>query len=331
MFSSISGPGSSSPLQRNTFRARPKEVAIEPESPPESQRPASLIHPATAQEFRHSLEPILRQLPLSLIHAFVEHGYCLHVIDSTGLHPLTLEVSDFDLDRLQGEQPAVLLSPVHDGGASTREELDEWLHLVQVLNPGLDLSGPAQAEIYLPAYGYWFGRRLPTETIAFLRNPRLLLEQPESAEGTGTVAGMVTHGSLPGVAVEANRILFWDFAFRQRDPLLDWYVLHELGHTTDYSLAFRYPDLWRDWMGRLEQSFAQPRPWLTDYAASSPHEYFAEGFAAWATPARGQGKGFGLPASPLAAQRLGCDQHQLQCKDPWLEELIDEAVAALLR
>ncbi|MBT9585451.1 hypothetical protein IV102_19065 [bacterium] len=325
MFSSISGPGHSAPLQRPTPKPRRQEVAIQPQPASQSARPASLIHPGTAAEFRHDLEGILGRLPLSLLHAFVEQGYCLHVIDSTGLHPLTLEVSDFDPAQICGDEPEVVLSPVDDGGASTREELDEWLHYVQVLNPDLDLGGSAQDQIYLPAYRYWFGRRLPLDTVAFLRDPRVLLEAPTKE---GSVAGMVTHGLLPGLKVEANRILFWDFPFRQRDPLLDWYVLHELGHTTDYSLAFRYPDLWRDWLARLEQAFAQERPWLTDYAATSPHEYFAEGFAAWATPARSSSPS--RPASALAAQRLTCHRQRLNQVDPWLEELIDEAVGALL-
>jgi hypothetical protein len=326
MFSSISGPGHSAPLQRPSPRPRHQEVVIQPQAPTLPTRPASLIHPGTAPEFRQELEGVLRRLPLSLVHAFVEQGYCLHVIDSTGLHPLTLEVADFDLGLLSGDEPAVVLSPVHDGGASTREELDEWLHYVQWLNPDLDRNGSAQVNLYLPAYRYWFGRRLPLATVEFLSDPRVLLETTTASPGS--VAGMVTHGLLPGLTLEANRILFWDFPFRPRDPLLDWYVLHELGHTTDYSLAFRYPDLWRDWLGRLEQAFQRSRPWLTSYSATNPHEYFAEGFAAWATPARPRPGG--LAASPLASERLACDQERLHQLDPWLAELVEEAVGALL-
>ncbi|MBS2037864.1 hypothetical protein JST97_22960 [bacterium] len=327
MFSSISGPGHSAPLQRTQPKAPKREAVIQTEQPPEaSRKPASLIHPGTAHEFRQRLEPLLRQLPASLLNAFVDQGYQLHVLDTSGLHPLTLEVGDYDLRLLEQDEPEVVLSPLHDGGASTQEELEEWLHYVQVLNPELDAGASADQEIYLPAYGYWFGRRLSVNTIAFLRDPRALLEDPPAEPGT--VAGMVTHGSLPGLSVEANRILFWDFPFRKNDPLLDWYVYHELGHTTDYSLAFRYPDLWRDWLARLEQCFSQPRAWLTSYCATNPHEYFAEGFAAWATisPARGGA----MPSSALAAQRLDCHREVLAQKDPWLYELIEEAVGCLL-
>ncbi len=329
MFSSISGPGHSAPLQRTQPKAPRREAVIETEQPAERPRqPASLIHPGTAQEFRQRLEPLLRQLPQALIHSFVDQGYQLHVIDGSGLHPLTLEVTDYDLRLLDGEEPECMLAPLHDGGAATQEELEEWLHYVQILNPELDAGASAQQEIYLPAFGYWFGRRLPVETIGFLRDPRALLEPDMAPAEEGTIAGMVTHGPLPGLRVEANRILFWDFVFRKNDPLLDWYVLHELGHTTDYSLAFRYPDRWREWTGRLEQSFAQNRPWLTSYAATSPHEYFAEGFAAWAIQSRPR-SGI-MPSSALAAQRLACDRSRLAATDEWLLELIEEAVGYLL-
>lgn len=326
MFSSISGPGHSAPLHRPQSSRPRQEVAISAEPPAAEVRRTSLFHPATSHEFRRELEPITRRLPAGLLQAFVDQGYCLHVIDSTGLHPLTLEVLDFDLRRLEGPEPAVLLSPVDDGGAGTREELEEWLYYVQALNPELDLNGSAQSDILLPAYRYWFGRRLPAETVAFLRAPRLLMEEPLPQENS-EIAAMVTHGWLPGLACEANRILFWDFPIRRQDPLLDWYLLHELGHTTDYSLAFCFPDLWRDWLGRLEECFAQPRPWLTCYSSTSPHEYFAEGFAAWATPARTPFRG--MPTSSLAAERLACDQDKLLETDPWLAELIEEAVFAL--
>lgn len=327
MFSSISGPGHSAPLQRTQPKAPKREAVIETEQPPEAPRkPASLIHPRTAHEFRQRLEPLIRQLPQALVRSFIDQGYQLHVIDASGLHPLTLEVHDYDLRRLDGDEPECVQSPLHDGGAATQEDLEEWLHYVQLLNPELDAGASAQQEIYLPAYGYWFGRRLPVDTIAFLRDPRALLEVPPTE--AGTIAGMVTHGLLPGLTQEGNRILFWDFSFRKNDPLLDWYVFHELGHTTDYSLAFRYPDGWRDWMARLEESFAQNRPWLTSYSATSPHEYFAEGFAAWATLERPRGSL--MPSSALAAQRLACDRAQLAQTDPWLHELIEEAVGYLL-
>ena len=329
MFSSISGSGHSAPLHRTQPKAPKREAVIQTEQPAEGPRkPASLIHPGTAQEFRQRLEPLLRQLPPALVRSFVDQGYQLHVIDASGLHPLTLEVNDYDLGLLEGDEPECLLAPLHDGGAATQEDLEEWLHYVQLLNPELDAGASAQQEIYLPAFGYWFGRRLPIDTIGFLRDPRTLLEPDMAPSEAGSIAGMVTHGLLPGLRVEANRILFWDFAFRQNDPLLDWYVLHELGHTTDYSLAFRYPDLWRDWLGRLEESFAQKPPWLTSYSSTSPHEYFAEGFAAWATPKR-PGGGI-IPCSSLAAQRLTCDRAYLAATDPWLHELIEEAVGCLL-
>lgn len=327
MFSSISGPGHSAPLQRTQPKAPKREAIIQTEQPPEGPpKPATLIHPGTAHEFRQRLEPLLRQLPPALIHSFVEQGYQLHVIDTSGLHPLTLEVHDYDLSRLDGDEPECVLAPLHDGGAATQEDLEEWLHYVGLLNPELDAGASSEQGIYLPAYSYWFGRRLSVETISFLRDPRALLENPPNE--AGTIAGMVTHGELPGLPQEGNRILFWDFPFRKNDPLLDWYVRHELGHTTDYSLAFRYPDLWRDWLQRLESSFAQSRPWLTSYAATSPHEYFAEGFAAWATLERPRGPA--MPSSALAAQRLACDRQQLAATDPWLHDLIEEAVAALL-
>jgi len=299
-------------------------MEVEPASP-SAPRPDGLIHPATASEFRRALDPVVHGLPAGLIRAFVDQGYCLHVIDTTGLHPLTLEVSDFDLRLLEGPEPLVEESPLHDGGAATQEELEEWLYYLQLLNPELDLSGSAEQPLSLPAFRYWYGRRLPSPTVAFLNDPAKLLEE----EASGEVAGLVTHGLLPGLRVEANRILFWDFPFRKADPLLDWYVLHELGHTTDYSLAFRYPQHWRDWLQRLEQSFEEPGPWLTRYSSTSPHEYFAEGFAAWArlSPRSAPQAQLG---SALASQRWVCHRSMLLEQDPQLYDLIEEAVSALL-
>ena len=292
---------------------------------PVAEPPRGLVHPATAAEFRQPLQAILSRLPLALLQAFVAQDYVLHVLDSAGLHPLTLEVPDVSLERLWAgtfEEEDVELVALHDGGASSQEELEEWLALLQQLNPDLDLQQSSETELWLPRFAYWHGRRLPRETVAFLKDPGVLL----GTDGKqGRIAGMVVHGPLPGWEREGNRILFWDHAFRRQDPLLDWYVLHELGHTTDYSLAFTLPQLWRGWKARLEEAFAR-RIWLTDYAGTDVHEYFAEGFAAWSTPARSPRPG----SSPLATQRLAAHRERLEAVDPGLVELIEEAIYHLI-
>lgn len=314
-------------VRRNSGRPE-SEAQSEVEEVPraagrEPQR--GLLHPATAAEFRQPLQAILSRLPLPLLTAFVEQGYVLHVLDSAGLHPLTLEIPDVSVERLWAQtfvDEEVEQVPLHDGGASSQEELEEWLALLQHLNPELDLSQPCETELWLPRFAYWHGRRLPRETVEFLKDPGVLL----GTDGReGRIAGMVVHGPLPGWPREGNRILFWDHAFRRQDPLLDWYVLHELGHTTDYSLAFAHPPLWRAWKARLEQAFSR-RAWLTDYSGENVHEYFAEGFAAWSTPPRPARPG----ASPLATQRLSAHRQRLEEVDPALVELIEEALYHLI-
>lgn len=334
MFSNpLSGPLWSQPPSSAGRTQRQRETIIPPQpavAAPTAQ--PTLVHPATAAEFRQALDPILARLPLSLLRTFAEVGYCLHVIDSEGWHPLTVDVDPFPYQTLLsripqllaqgGEDPLVEWGHLCDGGARNAEETEEWLGLIQWLNP--DLSSEASVEetlLRLPGYRYWNGLKLPRETAEFLEHPGQLV----GAEA-GKVAGMVLHGALPGGHREENRILFWEFPFRAQDPLLDWYVLHELGHTTDYSFAFRRGNAWRQWQSRLEQAFERGAG-LTDYAHTAPHEYFAEGFAAWATPPReGQQAG----DSPLATQRLAVDAEALHQQDPWLEELIEEAVSALL-
>lgn len=342
---SVSGPGWSAPTQA-TQRLRPNQPKagdsiVEGEPPrPSAPKSGSLIHPGTASEFRRPLEGILGQLPRALLQGFVDQGYCLHVIDTTGLHALTLEVRDFDVESLQTqaltlahqfgsgcleENPWAEPSSLDDGGASSDEELAEWLYYVELLNANLDFGSASDTPLLLPRYRYWYGRRLPAECVHFLRNPGSFVGQD------GNVAGMVTHGALPGIVQGELRILFWDVPFRQQDPLLDWYVLHEMGHTTDYSFAFRFPEAWRDWLGRLEQAYSQARQrnsWITRYASHDVHEYLAEGFACWASPARAGA----LPAGSgdLAQQRWRCHRALLEEVDPDLGALIEEAGGVFL-
>jgi hypothetical protein len=315
-------------VRRTSARPESEEEPQIEERPsaPSSEPQRGLLHPATAAEFRQPLQAILSRLPLPLLRAFVEQGYVLHVLDTTGLHPLTLEVPEVAVDPLwsgdfgEGE---VELVPLHDGGATTQDEVEEWLALLQHLNPDLDLEQSSDTLLWLPRFRYWHGRRYPRETVEFLRDPGVLL----GTDGKeGRIAGMVLHGTLPGWNQPGNRILFWDHAFRRQDPLLDWYVLHELGHTTDYSLAFAHPALWRRWKERLEAAYAR-RLWFTDYAGQDAHEYFAEGFAAWCTPQRPARPG----TSPLASQRLAAHRARLEELDGELVELIEEAVYHLIQ
>ncbi len=141
------------------------------------------------------------------------------------------------------------------------------------------------------------------------------------------VAGMVYHGKVAGLRGEGLRIVLWDTVFRRGDGLADWYVLHELGHCTDYSFAFGAPDRWRKWAARVEAAYAARSTFLTSYAGESSHEYFAEGFAAWATPPGWERTGVAAPG--LEAERWAVDHDVLCGSDPVLYGLVEEVVVAL--
>lgn len=343
MAMSISGAGGADPLRTARSlsgpRARSQEVSVEAVPPStHSRTPTSLIHPGTASEFRRPLEGVLRLLPQPLVQAFIHQGYQLHVIDTQGLHPLTLEVADFPVEQLRAraldfahqfsqrnleENPWVHPGKLWDGAASTQEELEEWLYLVELLNSSGNFG--ADDSVLLPSYVYWNGRRLPPKLVDFLKSPGGLVHQ------VGEVAAMVLHGNLPGTESEGLRILVWDAPLRRSDPLLDWYLLHELGHTTDYSMAFGLPEVWRDWVARAEAAFLacqQGKHWLTRYSTESVHEYLAEGFAALFCPPRsGPAPG---QAPELARQRWQCNAESLYEKDPRLGELLEEAVEVVM-
>ena len=286
----------------------------------------SLIHPGTSELFRSPLEPILAQLPPQLLGVIIEEGYCLHVVDTQGRQALTLEVDEPDTQELEAyrfERPRQALDIARERGAATPEEEEAYAELVMQLNPS-HAEGwlPAGTDVLVPAFRYWRGLRLASggEQTAWE-----FLTQPLRS----FVAGMVTHGQIEGLRGEANRIVFWDCAFERGDGLLDWYVLHELGHTTDYAFAFRKPDAWREWRVRVEQAYqrATQGELITRYAGESPHEYLAEGFAAfWREEWSQTNPEFG----DLAIRRAALNQAALQALDPVLYRLLEEAIQTVI-
>lgn len=312
----VSGPGSPVPFQSRGPLSSQRKTVVEPAAVESPAAEPSLIHPGTALEFRRPLEEILRALPLPLLRSIARQGYCIHVIDSTGFHPLTLEVRAVDplaIWRDGGPVVAValerafgLLELAGEYGAVAQEELLEWCELLGALNPHVQ-SEPLEAGLWLalPDLGYWYGRRMGLEEALFLHHPHTLV-----GEKPGSVAAMVTHGE----PLEGNLILFWDQTFRGVDGLMDWYVLHELGHTVDYSFAFLAPDRWREWIAEWERL-----PHVTRYGEGNRHENFAETFAAWARVAGtavGGGEG-------LVGQRRACDRSVLDAR---AVELVEFAV-----
>lgn len=258
---SLPNPPQPPPARGDSFVRSPLDLLPDPRRQP--QRP-ELIHPGTDPFFRAQLEPILAGLPLALLQAVVDEGYCLHVIDLQGRQPLTLE-----------------LEPVQEG--------EPWLD----------------------------GRLLKPCCWEFLTQPQ-----------RSFVAGMVLH-ELSGLLPGRNRILFWDCAFERGDGLLDWYVLHELGHTLDYALAFRRPEVWRAWCARLEaarQQAEQRERLITRYAGTDLHEYLAEGFAAWGRSGPSPEQGL---HGDLAAQRHLLHQAELRRLDRPLYDLIEQALELL--
>ncbi|MEW6280627.1 MAG: hypothetical protein AB1758_18525 [Candidatus Eremiobacterota bacterium] len=295
---------------------------------PESSQLAQLIHPLTALEFRATLEGALQWLPGRFVAAVASHGYRLHVVDSRGGHPLTLEPVEVDPASVE------LVECCWDGPRALRElavergapDVEEFSQRVLRSNPSLPaLSGfpaespvPAGLPILVPAVYWWQGRAIVPEAWEFLTRP-----------ARSAVAGLVLHGPATGFREESPRIVLWDTVFRRGDGLADWYVLHEMGHTADFCYAFRRPEAWRVWKARLEQAF-QAGTYLTRYSGDSPGEYFAEGFAAWATPSgHRRVPDPGYPPEPLAVQRYQADRAALAATDPELEALILEAVAAV--
>ncbi|MBI3924678.1 MAG: hypothetical protein HY319_03985 [Armatimonadetes bacterium] len=336
--------------------AEPREAFV----PGEALRPGSrggrprqrktrprLVHPETAAEFREPLEEILGRLPAALVQAVSEQGYVVHVIDLQQVHPLTLEVEDVDVSGLGREAPALVqawrqgtLSP--DGPVEeccwgslrslreiARERGAEGLvALLQLLNPDLAVLADCPEEspvppgqpLLVPAFRYWGSRPVPAEAWRFLTQPL-----------RSFTAGLVTHGRIPGLAGERNRILLWDLVFRLRDGLADWYVLHELGHTLEFTFTFRFPESWRAWRSRLEAAHAAAAArgeLITRYAGQDAGEYLAEGFAAWATPP-GTRRVPGCDPGDLARERLVLDRRALEERDPSLAGLIGEAVEAM--
>ncbi len=295
---------------------RPGRPAEEPKTRVE------LIHPLTAEEFLSDLQSALRLLPRRLVASIAEQGYRLHVVDSQGVYPLTLEVEevhDPPLEELQVEASSLAELAGQRGLAPDAE----WLGRVLPANPELNVLRDHPAEtpltpgqsLQVPACYGWQGRRVSPAAWSFLTAPRLT-----------NLAGMVINGELAGLKDMQLAIVLWDKVFRRGDGLADWYVLHELGHTTDFSFAFRQPQSWREWRGRLEAAFGQAS-FLTRYASESPVEYFAEGFAAWATPAgHRRAPRPGVEPEPLARQRYEVDRAVLQERDSELYSLVEEAV-----
>jgi hypothetical protein len=321
----LSGPGPSQPVPSRRPSSFQPQIQPPAAAPARPTQPA-LIHPGTALEFRQPLEDVLKLLPLPLLNSIARQGYCIHVIDSHGFHPLTLEMPRTDPRHIwtdpQLSLPAVLDQPytlvqlAGEYGAVSQEELVEWCELLLHLNPHLEAEPfPPGTALQLPDLGYWFGRAITAEAATFLRQPHTLI-----SEKPGSVAAMVTHGALPGIPTEANRILFWDQTFRNDQGLSDWYVLHELGHAVDYCYAFTAPDLWREWIAEVETL-----PPVTSYAATSKHELFAETFAAWARP---PGTAHKTTGQNLPAQRRRSDRTALH---PDAVQLVEVAVTHLIQ
>lgn len=321
----LSGPGPSFPVPSRRPSSFQPQVQAQAASP-QREQPPQLIHPGTAPEFRKPLEEILKLLPLPLLHSIARQGYCIHVIDSHGFHPLTVDAPRIDPRHIWTDpdqtlaavldQPYTLVQLAGEYGAVSQEELVEWCELLLHLNPHLEAEPfPPGTALQLPDLAYWFGRTLSAEAATFLRQPHTLVN-----EKPGSVTAMVTHGALPGIPTEENRILFWDQTFRNGDGLTDWYVLHELGHTVDYCFAFTAPDPWREWGAAVEQL-----PPITTYAASSRHELFAETFAAWARP---PGTAHPTTGQNLPAQRHRTDRSSLH---PDAVHLVELAVTHLIQ
>lgn len=273
------------------------------------ERP-DLLHPGTPREYREQLEPLLQRLPAGLVRGVAEAGYTLHVI---GPHPLTLtpEPAAGPPEERTWSTARALSDIADETGAALAELLHANPHLP--LMPDCPDATPVAAgePLQVPAQRLFHGTPVNAAAWEFLTQPR-----------RSFMAGLVTHGKLPGFLHEENRILLWDLVFR--DPLRDWHSLHEMGHTTDFTFAFRQPEAWREWRRRLEAAHARDARPFTRYAGESPTEYFAEGFAAWATPEAGDPR---TATGDLAAQRLRMCQDALRERAPELHALIEEAVS----
>lgn len=283
-------------------RLRPKEE-IDESAPQEEEPIPELIHPQTASYFREWLDPLVGRLPRPLVKRIAEQGYRIHVVDTQGRFPLTLEI-----DEILNYEPGSVENPEElawERGAETDAEVQEFC----------DLLAQGQG---IPAFHYWQGLRIPKPAWAFLSQPL-----------HSFVAGMVLHEQVVGLRHRENRIVFWDCAFERGDGLADWYVLHELGHTVDYAFAFTYPELWRGWLQRVEANWRHANL-LTRYAGESVHEYVAEGFAAWATPDHRE-RDEAIPGDwgDLWEQRRRLDRPALEKVDPQLVLLLEEAVRTL--
>jgi hypothetical protein len=290
--------------------------------------------------YRAVVSDALAELPMEVSEALVEAGYQIRVVESDGPPPFGF--TPYPVDALQDADPAqtagtgrkrelngaALIAERSDPyftfadlarqrGAESREEVAEMARIAARLNPDLALPNgdlPPGRTMLIPDYYYWRGQRVPTS--AWLA----ITQEAQGIAGT-TFDHRIDHTDAP-----EKLILMSASAFR--DPLVHFYVHHEIGHAVADILATRDPAFSRQLHDRMAIRMEADRAGKTllrPYAGTEPDEFLADAFASR------------FLAAPLSIASEADRQQQslcsptLQARDPEAWNLAADMVTHLRR
>lgn len=252
------------------------------------------------EPYRQAVEAALAALPPEVPRALADAGYRILVVESDGPPPFGFEpypvdaLKGADISKavprgrkleLNGARIAVERSDPYftfadlarQRGAETAAEVAEMADIAAALNPGLAAPNgdlPPGQRIHIPDYYYWRGQRVPT--LAWLAIT-------QEAQG---IAGTTFDHRIEGTDAPPKLILMSASAFRE--PLISFYLHHEMGHAVADVLASRdagYAAELHDKMGQRMEADRAAGTLLRPYAGSEPDEFLADAFAARFLPA----------------------------------------------
>lgn len=256
---------------------------------------ASPITEGLSEPHRQVVEAALAVLPPEVPRALADAGYRILVVEADGAAPFKFEPYPVDALRgadiskavprgrkldLNGARITVERSDPYftfadlarQRGAETPAEVAEMAEIAAALNPGLaEPNGdlPPGRPIHIPDYYYWRGQRVPTMA---------WLAITQEAQG---IAGTTFDHRIEGTDAPSKLILMSASAFRE--PLISFYLHHEMGHAVADVLASRdagYATALHDKMGKRMEADRAAGTLLRPYAGSEPDEFLADAFAA---------------------------------------------------
>ncbi|NDD30409.1 MAG: hypothetical protein EB084_19295 [Proteobacteria bacterium] len=250
--------------------------------------------------YRATVEAALAALPPEVPHALADAGYRILVVEPDG--PAPFGFTPYPVDALRGADVSQAVPKgrklelngaritversdpyftfadlARQRGAETPDEVAEMAGIAAALNKGLaapngDIA-PGQS-IKIPDYYYWRGQRVPTQA---------WLALTQEAQG---IAGTTFDHQIEETDAPPRLILMSASAFR--DPLIAFYLHHEMGHAVADVLASRdaaYASALHEKMGARMEADRAAGTLLRPYAGSEPDEFLADAFAARFLPA----------------------------------------------